>query len=252
MNTTSEMIRLYARQLKIPTFAEYEEILRQADPSADFGTLLLELMKTETVSRQENQNKRRLKAAGFPYLKTLDEFDCSQLNEAVSPLFLNELASCQFIRQRQNVVMIGNPGRGKTHLSIALGLKACSQGFNVLFKNAATLSTELCEARDNYRLGKLERTLANADLLILDELSYLSFNRHQSELLFKVISDRSEKGSTIVTTNLPFSKWTDLFENTTMVAALIDRLTFRSHVLDMNGESYRLKSSLQGLEDAAV
>ena len=99
-------------------------------------------MKTETVSRQENQNKRRLKAAGFPYLKTMDEFDCSQLNEAVSPLFLNELASCQFIRQRQNVVMIGNPGRGKTHLSIALGLKACSQGFNVLFKNAATLSTE--------------------------------------------------------------------------------------------------------------
>ena len=252
MNTTSEMIRLYARQLKIPTFAEYEEILRQADPSADFGTLLLELMKTETASRQENQNKRRLKAAGFPYLKTMDEFDCSQLNEAVSPLFLKELASCQFIRQRQNVVMIGNPGRGKTHLSIALGLKACSQGFNVLFKNAATLSTELCEARDNYRLGKLERTLAKADLLILDELSYLSFNRHQSELLFKVISDRSEKGSTIVTTNLPFSKWTDLFENTTMVAALIDRLTFRSHVLDMNGESYRLKSSLQGLEDAAV
>ena len=252
MNTTSEMIRLYARQLKIPTFAEYEEILRQADPAADFGTLLLELMKTETVSRQENQNKRRLKAAGFPYLKTLDEFDCSQLNEAVSPLFLNELASCQFIRQRQNVVMIGNPGRGKTHLSIALGLKACSQGFNVLFKNAATLSTELCEARDNYRLGKLERTLAKADLLILDELSYLSFNRHQSELLFKVISDRSEKGSTIVTTNLPFSKWTDLFENTTMVAALIDRLTFRSHVLDMNGDSYRLKSSLQEMEHAAV
>ena len=252
MNTTSEMIRLYARQLKIPTFAEYEEILRQADPAADFGTLLLELMKTETASRQENQNKRRLKAAGFPYLKTMDEFDCSQLNEAVSPLFLNELASCQFIRQRQNVVMIGNPGRGKTHLSIALGLKACSQGFNVLFKNAATLSTELCEARDNYRLGKLERTLAKADLLILDELSYLSFNRHQSELLFKVISDRSEKGSTIVTTNLPFSKWTELFENTTMVAALIDRLTFRSHVLDMNGKSYRLKSSLQGLEDAAV
>lgn len=252
MNTTSEMIRLYARQLKIPTFAEYEEILRQADPAADFGTLLLELMKTETVSRQENQNKRRLKAAGFPYLKTLDEFDCSQLNEAVSPLFLNELASCQFIRQRQNVVMIGNPGRGKTHLSIALGLKACSQGFNVLFKNAATLSTELCEARDNYRLGKLERTLAKADLLILDELSYLSFNRYQSELLFKVISDRSEKGSTIVTTNLPFSKWTDLFENTTMVAALIDRLTFRSHVLDMNGDSYRLKSSLQEMEHAAV
>lgn len=144
------------------------------------------------------------------------------------------------------MVMIGNPGRGKTHLSIALGLKACAQGYSVMFKNVATLSTELCEAKDNYRLGKLERTLAKADLLILNELSYLSFNRHQSELLFKVILDRSEKSSTIVTTNLPFSKWTDLFENTIMVAALIDRLTFRSHVLDMNGDSYRLRSALQG------
>ena len=128
---------------------------------------------------------------------------------------------------------------------LALGLKACAQGHNVLFKNAATLSTQLCEAKDNYHLGKLERTLAKADLLILDELSYLSFNRHQSELLFKVISDRSEKSSTIVTTNLPFSKWTDLFENTTMVAALIDRLTFHSHVLNMNGDSYRLKATMQ-------
>ena len=101
--------------------------------------------------------------------------------------------------------------------------------------------------RTDYHLGKLERTLAKADLLILDELSYLSFNRHQSELLFKVISDRSEKNSTIVTTNLPFSKWTDLFENTTMVAALIDRLTYRSHVLDMNGDSYRLKATIQSM-----
>lgn len=245
MNPNAELIRLYAKQLKIPTFADYAEVLRRADPSADFAELLLELMKAETESRQENQNRRRLKAAGFPYLKTMEEFDCSQLNDAVSPVFLNELASCQFISDRQNVVMIGNPGRGKTHLSIALGIKACAQGYNVLFKNAATLSTELCEAKDNYRLGKLERTLAKADLLILDELSYLSFNRHQSELLFKVISDRSEKSSTIVTTNLPFSQWTDLFENTTMVAALIDRLTFRSHVLDMNGDSYRLRSTLQ-------
>lgn len=245
MNPNAELIRLYAKQLKIPTFADYAEVLRRADSSADFAELLLELMKAETESRQENQNRRRLKAAGFPYLKTMEEFDCSQLNDAVSPVFLNELASCQFISDRQNVVMIGNPGRGKTHLSIALGLKACAQGYNVLFKNAATLSTELCEAKDNYRLGKLERTLAKADLLILDELSYLSFNRHQSELLFKVISDRSEKSSTIVTTNLPFSQWTDLFENTTMVAALIDRLTFRSHVLDMNGDSYRLRSTLQ-------
>ena len=214
--------------------------------------------------------------------------------------FKNTHSVAKRLFRHADVIMIGNPGRGKTHLSIALGLKACTRGYNVLFKNTATLSTELCEAKDNYHLGKLERTLAKADLLILDELSYLrqhrtiwqehsakdfasyesykragilyvfppfitarmgqkigrrpqtqlcgdalSFNRHQSELLFKVISDRSEKSSTIVTTNLPFSKWTELFENTTMVAALIDRLTFRSHVLDMNGDSYRLKATMQ-------
>ena len=181
MNAVDEQIRFYAKQLKIPSFAEYQEVLRQTEPSAGFGDLLLELMKAETASRQENQNRRRLKAAGFPYLKTMEEFDCSQLNDAVSHLFLQELASCQFVQNKQNVIMIGNPGRGKTHLSIALGLKACTRGYNVLFKNAATLSTELCEAKDNYHLGKLERTLAKADLLILDELSYLSFNRHQSD-----------------------------------------------------------------------
>ena len=156
MNTNEELIRLYAKQLKIPTFADYAELLRQADPASDFSDLLLELMKAETFSRQENQNRRRLKAAGFPYLKTMEEFDCSQLNDTVSPLFLKELSSCQFVQNKQNIIMIGNPGRGKTHLTIALGLKACTQGYNVLFKNAATLSTELCEAKDNYHLGKLE------------------------------------------------------------------------------------------------
>lgn len=240
---TAEEIRLYARMLKLPTFADYERVIRQASPSCDFGDLLLELMRAECEARQENQVRRRLKAAAFPFQKTLEEFDMSQLNPSVSPIFLNELATCQFIRERKNLVLMGNPGRGKTHLSIALGIKACHEGFRVLFKNAASLSTELCEARDSYSLGRLERSIAGADLLILDELSYLSFGRAQSELLFKVISDRSEKGSTIVTTNLPFSRWTELFENTSVLAAMIDRLTFRSYVLDMNGDSYRLKAT---------
>lgn len=241
-----EQIRLYARQLKIPTFANYRDVLRQSKTNADFSDLLLDLMMAEAASRQENQTRRRLKAAGFPLQKTLDEFDMSQLNPLVSPVFLQELASCKYIDERQNIVMIGNPGRGKTHIAIALGVKACLQGYRVLFKNASTLSTELTEARDNYQLGKLERQLDRTDLLILDELSYLSFNKYESDLLFKVLSDRSERSSTIVTTNLPFSKWTELFENTTMVAALVDRLTYRSHVLDMNGPSYRLLATQGG------
>jgi DNA replication protein DnaC len=246
IDAREEQIRLYARQLKIPTFSNYRDVLRQSKSNADFSDLLLDLMMAEAASRQENQTRRRLKAAGFPLQKTLDDFDMSQLNPSVSPVFLQELASCKYIDERQNIVMIGNPGRGKTHIAIALGIKACLQGYRVLFKNASTLSTELTEARDNYRLGKLERQLDHTDLLILDELSYLSFNKYESDLLFKVLSDRSERSSTIVTTNLPFSKWTELFENTTMVAALVDRLTYRSHVLDMNGPSYRLLATQGG------
>lgn len=246
IDAKEEHIRLLARQLKIPTFANYQDVIRQCKTDAGFSDLLLDLMLSETAARQENQTKRRLKAAAFPFQKTLDDFDMGQLNESVSPVFLQELASCKFIQERQNVVMIGNPGRGKTHIAIALGIKACLQGYRVLFKNASSLSTELTEARDNYQLGKIERQLDKTDLLILDELSYLSFNKYESDLLFKVLSDRSERTSTIVTTNLPFSKWTELFENTTMVAALVDRLTYRSHVLDMNGSSYRLLETQGG------
>ena len=243
IDTKEEQIRLYARQLKIPTFANYADTIRQCAPDTDFSGFLLELMMAEAASRQENQTRRRMKAAAFPFQKTLDEFDMTQLNPSVSPVFLNELASCKFIDACRNIVMVGNPGRGNTHIAIALGIKACLQGYRVLFRNASTLSTELTEARDSYQLGKIERQLARTDLLILDELSYLSFNKYESDLLFKVLSDRSERSSTIVTTNLPFSKWTELFENTTMVSALVDRLTYRSHVLDMNGPSYRLMST---------
>nr|WP_305852206.1 ATP-binding protein [Sporolactobacillus inulinus] len=137
--------------------------------------------------------------------------------------------------------MIGNPGSGKAHTSIGIGMKACQAGFTVKFYTAAGLANELAEAHQYNRLAKFEKSLSKIDLLILDELSYLTFNRHQSEMLFQVISDRSERASIIVTTNLEFSRWTELFENEIMVTALIDRLTFRSHILDMNvDDSFRL------------
>lgn len=240
-----EQIILYTRQLRLPTFAKYTDIQRRARPDARFGDLLLELLKAEIEQRQENQNRKRLKTAGFPYTKTMENLDLSRYNGNISDVFLNELASCRFITEKKNIVMIGNPGRGKTHMAIGLGLKACALGMSVLFKNAATLSTELAEARDNYILGKLEKRIRKADLLILDEMSYVSFDRFQSELLFKVISERSERSSVIVTTNLPFSQWTELFTNSIMVSALIDRLTFKSYVLDMNGDSYRLDQTLK-------
>ena len=228
-----QLISMYAKQLRIPTFNHYDEVIRQLEGNKGFDDFLVALMRTELDSRQESNRKRKIHAARFPYRKTLEEFDFSYL-ENVSEAQIHQLASCDFIQNKQNVVMIGNPGTGKTHLSIALGLKACMQGLNVRFYTAANLSNELIEALDGHRLLKLEKQIAGCDLLIIDEKSYLTFNRHLSELLFKVIADRSERKSVIVSTNLAFSEWLTMFENQTMVAAMIDRLTYRSFVLNMN------------------
>ncbi|NLM22105.1 MAG: ATP-binding protein [Peptococcaceae bacterium] len=239
MNPKNELIALYAKQLRIPSFTQYQEVLRQQE-QLSYEDFLIAVMKQELDSRSLNQQKRRIKQAGFPNEKNLEEFDFKRLQH-VEEAYVHQLASCDFIRNRQNVLMIGNPGSGKTHLSIALGLRACQAGFRVKFTTAATLATILVEAKETRELLKLERQLQKADLLIIDELSYLSFNRHQSELLFKVISDRAEKSSVIISTNLEFSRWTELFENPTLVAALVDRLTFRSHILNMNNPSYRME-----------
>ena len=142
----------------------------------------------------------------FPMLKTLEEFDLSRL-EHVKPEYVKQLASCSFVERHENLVMIGNPETGKTHLMTALGVKACLLGYKVLFKSAATLAAELREARDNYQLRRLEKSIADVDLLLLDELSYARFDQEESELLFKVISERSERSSTVITTNLEFSRW---------------------------------------------
>ena len=187
-----EQIKLLSKQLKIPTFAAYNEVVRHASADSDIGDLILMLMKNEYKQRQDNQNQRRLKLAGFPYTKTIDELDINRYSGEISELFINELASCKFIMEHRNITMLGNPGRGKTHMAIALGLKACSMGMTVYFKNAASLSTELTEARDNYSLGRLENKIQRADLLMLDEIGYVSFDRYQSELLFKITYQKSD------------------------------------------------------------
>ena len=237
---------MYSKHLKTPTFNQYKDVIRQLDKNQGYEDFLLSLLKTEYDSRTEKSQQRKVKTAGFPYIKTIDELDTSRF-EHISEPFVKELASCDFIKKFQNIMMVGNPGTGKTHLSIALGIKACMQGFNVKFYTAANLANELIEAQEYKKLIRLEKQISKAELLIIDELSYLTFNRHQSELLFKVIADRAERQSVIVSTNLKFSDWLSIFENQTMVTALIDRLTFRSHVLNMNSEnSYRAEHSGKG------
>lgn len=241
MTPNQSLIPLYAKQLRLPTIASFEPAVREAQAQGwGYEEFLCRLLIREVEHRQENQRRRRVRAAGFPLQKTMDTFDFNQtphLEEA----FVWELAKGQFVAEHHNLVLIGNPGTGKTHLAIALGLRACQEGYRVRFTTAAALVNELLEAREEKRLSRLTRQLAKADLLIADELSYLTFSRASSELLFQVISERSERGSVIVTTNLEFSRWTEIFGDPMLTAALVDRMIHQAYILNMNGDSYRLK-----------
>ena len=198
----------------------------------------------EVRQREENQQRRRIAKAGFPLAKSLDTFDFRRLAH-VEEALIWQLASGEFVEKKENIILIGNPGTGKTHLAIGLGRRLCARKYNVRFSSAAHLVTELTEARDDYQLSRLSSALKKVDLLIVDELSYLSFTRAQAELLFHVLSDRNERGSVILTTNLEFSRWDEIFPDPMLTAALVDRITHKSHILNMNGDSYRLTERLK-------
>ena len=187
--------------------------------------------------------ERRIKEARFPTVKSLDSFDFTTIPSLNKTLVL-ELARCEYIARRENVIAVGNSGTGKTHISLGLGL-AAQKGLSVGFTTAAALVHELIEARDDKRLLRLQRQLAAYKLLIIDELGYVPLSTTGAELLFEVFSQRYEHGSTIVTSNLPFDEWTGVFGSERLTGALLDRLTHHVHILEMNGDSYRLKQSKQ-------
>ena len=176
---------------------------------------------------------RRIKAARFPAAKSLDTFDFLAM-PSVNKLLVMQLARCEYVDLRENVIADGNSGTGKTHVALGLGLAACQRGLSVGFTTASSLVHELIEARD-------ERRLLN--LLIVDELGFVPLSKTGAELLFEVFSQRYERGSIMVTTNLPFDEWTEVFGSERLTGALLDRLTHRVHILEMNGESYRLRQS---------
>jgi len=231
--------------LKLPTLTSYEELLRQAQQDGwGYEQFLCEVLQKEVAQRIENQQNRRIKAARFPLVKSLDQFQFDNL-PSVPEALVWQLATGEFVDRQENVIMIGNPGTGKTHLSIGLGRRLCRQGYKVRFYTAANLVTELSEAQQDLKLTRLQRLLRKLDLLIVDEMSYLTFSRPHAELLFHVLSDRNERGSVMLTTNLEFSRWGEMLPNEMLTAALIDRLTHRSHILNMNAASYRLKQSVK-------
>ena len=154
-----------------------------------------------------------------------------------------ELARCEWIGRKENVLALGNSGTGKTHIALALGLAACQKGFRVRFTTAASLVHELIEARDEKRLLRFQKMLASHELLIIDELGFVPLSKTGAEMLFEVFSQRYERSSTLVTSNLPFAEWTEVLGSERLTGALLDRLTHHVHILEMNGESYRLKDS---------
>jgi DNA replication protein DnaC len=234
----------HLRQLKLPTvLREYEKVgAEAARDGQDHIRYLLRLVELELIDRERRMVERRIHAARFPAVKSFDTFNFTAIPSLNKPLVL-ELARCEYVIARDNIIALGNSGTGKTHVCLALGLAACQRGLSVAFTTAAGLVHQLMEARDEKRLLRLQAQLSAVKLLIVDELGYVPLSQTGAELLFELFSQRHERGSMIVTSNLPFDEWTSVFGNQRLTGALLDRLTHHVHILEMNGESYRLKQS---------
>ena len=186
--------------------------------------------------------ERRIKAAKFPATKSLDSFDYKVI-ASLNKVLTMQLARCEFVDHRHNVIALGPSGTGKTHVALGLGLAACQKGLKVRFTTAAALVHELIEAVDERRLQRLQKQLTSQDLLIIDELGFVPLSKSGAELLFEIISQRYERGSIIITSNLPFDEWTEIFGSERLTGAILDRLTHHVHILEMNGDSFRLRES---------
>jgi len=247
-DTTAQTLLLeeYLRRLRLPVLlARYPKVAQEAaQRNLSYAGFLLALLDEEATQRDENMQKRRLSAAKFPTLKTLDQYDFSLVPQLNRQLVL-ELAQGNYVAARENILMAGEIGTGKTHVATSLGVLACRQGRRVRFFTAAGLTNELIEAQVAHRLGRFESALLRQHLLIIDEVGFVPFTKAGADLLFSFLSALHEQVSLIVTTTVPFAEWTSLFGgDQRLTGALLDRLAFHAHVLQFTGQSFRLRHSI--------
>lgn len=240
----SKLLAQHLKALKLPTFlGEYDKLARQAAVEGlDHSQYLLRLAELELIERKRRMIERRIKTARFPAVKGLDSYNFAACPSLDRELVL-ELGRGGYVARRENVILIGASGTGKTHIALGLGLAACQQGSSVGFVTAASLMRQLLETHEQRRLIALQRRLAACKLLIVDELGYVPLSPECSQFLFEIISERYERGSTIVTSNLPLDQWTSVFGSPQLASVVLERLTHHAHILEMNSESYRVRHS---------
>ena len=238
------LLKHHLEKLRLPTMRrDWERLAAScAKEGQDHAEYLWQLCERELIEREQRAAARRVKQAKFPVTKTLESFDFGA-QATINERLVRQLAACNYIKERENVLLLGNSGTGKSHLATALGFAACAQGRRVRFWTACALVTHLLELREQRELQQFHAQWEKHDLIILDELGYVPFSKEGAELLFEVVSRAYERVSLIVTTNLPFEQWSEVMGSERLTGALLDRITHRVHIIEANGESYRLRDA---------
>jgi len=234
------------KSLKLSTMiSNLASHLRQAkQDKLEYEEFLLNLTEAEVQVRKENGRKRRLREAKFPLIKPLETFDFGAASQLDARL-IKELSGCEYVDKSRNIIFLGKSGTGKTHLATGLGMEACKQGIRTRFVTGCGLANELIEARDEKTLARAVRRYAGYGLLIIDELGYVPFSKEGAQLIFQILAERHERKPVMITTNMGFGDWTQIFGDPSMTAALLDRITHKAHVISCTWESYRLKETLK-------